>query len=93
MHAQPADTSSSSQPIAREEVTRADLQASVARLARNEQERIVLIDNIVCGVPPRAILERHPDLFADIRAVYAAKRDVLVRFRHHCGLQQESQPA
>jgi hypothetical protein len=87
MHTQPIETSSSSRQLSSEEVARADLRASAAGLARNEQERIVLVDNIICGLPPRAILERHPDLFTDVRAVYAAKRDLLVRFNDHCRVQ------
>jgi hypothetical protein len=56
------------------------------RLAATEQERAVLVDTFAYGLAPRNILARHPDIFADIRAVYAAKRDLLRRVQRHCGL-------
>jgi hypothetical protein len=92
MRNQPIETNPSSQHIASEERARADLWGSAARLARTEQEHIVLVDNFVYGLPPRVILARHPNLFADIRAVYAAKRSLLVRLQRDCVLQQELLP-
>jgi hypothetical protein len=53
------------------------------RVAKTEQERTVLIDSFVYALPPRAILARHPDLFADVGAVYAAKRALFSRLEHH----------
>jgi hypothetical protein len=53
------------------------------RVAKTEQERAVLIDSFVYALPPRAILARHPDLFADVGAVYAAKRDLFRRLERH----------
>ena len=53
------------------------------RVAKTEQERTVLIDSFVYALPPRAILARHPDLFADLGAVYAAKRDLFGRLERH----------
>jgi hypothetical protein len=42
----------------------------------------------VLDLPPRLILTRHPDLFATIGAVYAAKRNLLERLRRSPVLRQ-----
>ena len=36
----------------------------------SEQERVVLRETFVYDLPPRAILRRHPDLFANAHAIY-----------------------
>ena len=82
------NTSQSSWDTGTNEGAHAELWRSVVRLAGSEQERIVLIDAFVYGLTPDAILARHPRLFADIRAVYATKRDLLVRFQHDYAAQE-----
>jgi hypothetical protein len=39
-------------------------------------------------LPPRAILARHPDLFADITAVYDAKRTLIRRLQHNVEIKR-----
>ncbi len=51
------------------------------------QERIVLREAVINGVPPRQILTQHPAVFADINAVYAAKRNLLERLRRNPDLR------
>jgi DNA-directed RNA polymerase specialized sigma24 family protein len=62
-----------------EESARATLWRLVAALVGSEQERIVVDESFVLALPPRQILERHPDDFATIGDVYGAKRNVLNR--------------
>ena len=88
MDALQINTSQSSWDTGTKEGAHAELWRSVVRLAGSEQERIVLIDAFVYGLTPDAILARHPRLFADIRAVCAAKHDLLVRFQHDYAAQE-----
>jgi hypothetical protein len=56
-------------------------------LAETEQEQAVLIDSFVHALSPRAILVRHPALFADIWAVYDTRHALLLRLQHNAALQ------
>jgi len=40
------------------------------------------------GLPPREILERHQDCFADVPAIYGAKRNMLNRLGRSRDLRQ-----
>ena len=60
----------------------------VNRFVATAQERAVLHECFVLDHPPRSILTRHPDLFANIGAVYAAKRNLLDRLRRSPELRQ-----
>ncbi|HET9222540.1 MAG TPA: hypothetical protein VFO07_08555 [Roseiflexaceae bacterium] len=75
-------------------------QATIARLGRDEiwqhinayitseAERIVLVERFVFSFPPRIILERHPALFPDVKAVYATIRNLCDRLRRDKVLAQ-----
>ena len=67
----------------RQEVWRL-VEAEVA----SEQERVVLRETFVNDLPPRVILGRHPDLFADAHAVYTAKRNLFDRLQRCPELRQ-----
>ncbi len=58
------------------------------KLVSNEHERIILIESFVLGLPPRAILQRHQDLFTDVPAIYGAKRNLLNRLERSRDLRQ-----
>jgi DNA-directed RNA polymerase specialized sigma24 family protein len=58
----------------------ADTAASVA-------ERVALRERYVFGLQPRRIQARHPELFADVRVVYTALRNLSERLRRHKGLR------
>lgn len=62
--------------IARDEVWRVAGSA-----AQSEQERVALVESFVYALPPRAILARHPQLFADATEIYSAKRNLLDRLK------------
>jgi DNA-directed RNA polymerase specialized sigma24 family protein len=54
---------------------------------QNEQERAILIESFVYGQPPRAILARYPQLFANVGEVYSAKRNLFERLKRCAALQ------
>ena len=54
----------------------------------SEQERVVLRETFVYDLPPRAILRRHPDLFADAHAIYTTKRNLFERLQRCPELRQ-----
>jgi hypothetical protein len=64
-----------------QDLDRAELWRLVGGLTHGEQERIVVVESFVFDLRPRTILARHPELFADIDAVYAAKRNLLARLK------------
>jgi hypothetical protein len=61
---------------------REQLWEIVDGIAQNEQERVLLIESFVYGLPPRAILARYPQLFASDVDIYSAKRNLLERLMH-----------
>jgi DNA-directed RNA polymerase specialized sigma24 family protein len=67
---------------------RDELWRLVSKIASNEDDRIILLESFVLALPPRAILERHPDRFADVPAIYAAKRNLLNRLERSRDLRQ-----
>jgi hypothetical protein len=56
--------------------------------ANSQQERVVLRETFLYDLPPRAILRRHPDLFADAHAVYITKRNLFDRLQRCAELRQ-----
>jgi hypothetical protein len=80
-------TDATPEQLALAEIDRAALWQMVIDLAETPAERIVLIESFVNEHPPRAILARHPRLFADIAAVYNAKRSLFARLRRSDGLR------
>jgi hypothetical protein len=71
-----------------QDLDRAELWRLVGGLIHGEQERVVVVESFVFDLPPRAILTRHPELFADIDAVYAAKRNLLARLKGNRALRE-----
>jgi DNA-directed RNA polymerase specialized sigma24 family protein len=68
--------------------SRDELWRLLNKLVSNEHERIILIESFVLGLPPRMILERHLDRFADVPAIYGAKRNLLNRLERSRDLRQ-----
>jgi len=60
----------------------------VNKLISSEHERIILIESFMLGLPPRTILERHTDRFADVPEIYGAKRNLLNRLERSRDLQR-----
>jgi DNA-directed RNA polymerase specialized sigma24 family protein len=66
-----------------EHLDQAELWGIVAGLVKTEAERVVLTERFVWDLPPRTILARHPALFADVTAIYAAIRNLCDRLRRN----------
>ena len=67
---------------------RAELWRALDQLIASEHERIILIESFVLGLPPRVILQRHHDRFADVPAIYGVKRNLLNRLGRSRDLRQ-----
>jgi DNA-directed RNA polymerase specialized sigma24 family protein len=67
---------------------RRELWQLVCAVADTAQERTVLVERFVLALPPRTIQGRQTDLFADVAAVYCAKRNLLTRLQHRGALQR-----
>jgi hypothetical protein len=63
------------------QLDRQELWRIANSLAHTEQERVVLIEDFVYDLRPRAILTRHPDLFASATEIYCTKRNLIERLK------------
>jgi len=59
------------------------LWRAVMALGATPAERVVLVESLVYGFPPRTIWARHPQLFPDIATVYSSKRSLFNRFQRN----------
>jgi DNA-directed RNA polymerase specialized sigma24 family protein len=66
-----------------ERISGAELWRIAASLVKTEAERVVLVERFVQDLPPRVILDRHPVLFEDVTAIYAAVRNLCGRLRRN----------
>ena len=57
------------------------LWRAVIAVVATPAERVVLIESLVYGFPPRTIWARHPQLFPDIATVYSTKRNLFTRLQ------------
>jgi DNA-directed RNA polymerase specialized sigma24 family protein len=71
-----------------EQIERVEFWQLIDSLTRTEAERVVLYERFVLDHAPRIILRRHPALFQNIAAVYAAIRNLCDRLRRHKQLAQ-----
>jgi len=55
---------------------------------KNEAERVVLDSVFSFGLPPRLILEQHPDLFTSVKDIYNIKRNILARLSRNRELRR-----
>ncbi len=86
-------TIESEMPINPEEVVvdtneYAELWSSISALAKSPAEQVVLVESFVYDLPPRAIAQRHPQLFSSVAAVYASKRNLLERLQRNEELRE-----
>jgi len=63
------------------QIERADLWRITNSLVETPQERAILVESFIYALPPRKLLERHPELFADVEAIYRAKRNLIERLQ------------
>jgi hypothetical protein len=78
----------SPEEVVLQNLERAELWDLVGALITSELERVVVVESYVFDLPPRAILVRHPGLFADIDAVYSTKRNLLARLKGNRTLRE-----
>lgn len=71
-----------------DKMVRGELWRLVNQIIETEQERVVLFETFLLDVPPRTILVRHPELFADIAAIYNVKRNLLGRLQRNREMQE-----
>ncbi|MBK9712911.1 MAG: sigma-70 family RNA polymerase sigma factor [Kouleothrix sp.] len=67
--------------IVLERLERRELWRIVSEVAQTEQERVVVSESFVYGLPPRDILMRHPGLFDGAVEIYTTKRNLLDRLK------------
>lgn len=82
------DTAATPEQAVLADLDNSALWRTALALTANPAERITLIESFVYGLPPRAILERHRQHFADIAAVYSAKRNLLQRLERNGDMQR-----
>jgi DNA-directed RNA polymerase specialized sigma24 family protein len=66
----------------------AELWRVANRATQTEQERVVLVESYIYDLPPRSILNRHPDLFANAAAISIIKRNLLSRLKTNLRIRQ-----
>jgi len=76
----PAVTATPEQ-VVMDDIERTELWRAVLGAIACERERTVLIESFQLNMPPRVILERHPELFGDVGDVYMAKRHLIGRLQ------------
>ena len=65
------------------DLDRDTLWCMIMDLAATRAERVTLVESFAYGLPPRAIHERHPQLFPDVTDVYAVKRNLFARLQRN----------
>ncbi|HYG60343.1 MAG TPA: hypothetical protein VD902_19915 [Symbiobacteriaceae bacterium] len=60
-------------------VRREELWSSIARHARTDGERVLVVAGLVRGMAPREIASRYPGLFGGVADVYRLKRNLMDR--------------
>jgi DNA-directed RNA polymerase specialized sigma24 family protein len=63
------------------QIERDELWCLIANAVTTAHEYTFLVERFVLELPPRVILARHPELFADIDALYAIRRNLLLRLQ------------
>jgi DNA-directed RNA polymerase specialized sigma24 family protein len=63
------------------ELDRAEIWSLINRHIVTEQERIVVYESFALNLPPRAIVQRYPSIFDDVREVYRIKHNLFDRLR------------
>ena len=71
-----------------DDIDRAEIWQLVGALITSQQERVIVVETFLYDLPPRAILARHPELFADIDAVYSTKRNLFARLKGNRALRE-----
>lgn len=87
-HALQVDEVATPEQIVLDRLDRDELWRIVYRIARSEAERVIIKESFVYRQPPRAILARYPQLFADVSEIYNTKRNLFERLQRCEELRQ-----
>jgi DNA-directed RNA polymerase specialized sigma24 family protein len=90
------DTIATPEQIVLGRIEREQLWQLLVNCVTAKPEYTFLVERFVFELPPRLILVRHPELFTDIGALYAIRRNLLLRLQCNPALRQlyqELQPA
>ena len=71
-----------------DEIDRTEIWRLIMRMTSNQQERVIVRENLIYALPPRAIHARHPNMFASVAEVYRVKRNLINRFQRNRDLQR-----
>jgi hypothetical protein len=66
----------------------AELWHQIVSTIENEQELLLARASLIYALSPRAIYALHPDLFADITAVYRTKHNLFKRLQHNQAIER-----
>jgi DNA-directed RNA polymerase specialized sigma24 family protein len=77
------DLDTTPEQLVLERLERSELWQLVTSQITSEAERVALHERFVLDLPPRLIHSRHPVLFADVKVVYAAVRNLCTRLQRH----------
>lgn len=69
-------------------IERDEIWQILGALANSPQEQTVLVETFLHDQTPRAIFAGHPELFADVSAIYRIKRNMLERLQRNRDLQE-----
>jgi DNA-directed RNA polymerase specialized sigma24 family protein len=70
------------------QIEREQLWQLITTYVTGAREYTFLIERFVLELPPRVILVRHPELFADISVIYTTRRNLLMRLQRIPELQR-----
>jgi len=83
-----ADDVATPEQVVFAQLDRQEFWRIASSLVHTEQERVVLIEGFMYDLRPRAILARHPDLFASATEIYSAKRNLIERLKRCAELRR-----
>jgi DNA-directed RNA polymerase specialized sigma24 family protein len=71
-----------------EQLQQAELWQLIVSATKNAQELLLARASLIDALPPRAIYALHPDLFANVAAVYQMKRNLFKRLQHNQAIER-----
>jgi DNA-directed RNA polymerase specialized sigma24 family protein len=83
-----ADAVVTPEQIVLDQLDRDELWRIASSVAQTAQERCILVASYLYNLSPQAILERYPDLFANVSQIYAGKRNLLSRLKRYPAIQR-----
>jgi DNA-directed RNA polymerase specialized sigma24 family protein len=82
------DSGATPEQLVLERLESTQLWQLVTGVIASDAERVAVHERFVLDLPPRIIQRRHPMLFADVKLVYAAIRNICARLERHKDVRQ-----